>query len=222
MQSIQEILPDNVKSLTSTRHSSTTNSGEISSENTAAESLANYAIKNLKQKFTGWRGAFKSQQEVDGYRKELLDAFIDKRVNSIEMIDRGLKWAARYSEENDFMPAPHKFARKCQDSEFPDPKDAYINACKQLGLHPKQRSWKHEVVEWAATETGKFDLSQNFQTVMEPKYIAIYKQICDRWTNGERPTVPEERRIEKTEAPPASKEFNIKAMAKLKAGLNHV
>ena len=157
---------------------------------------------------------------MDGYRKELLDAFIDKRVTSIEMVDCGLKWAARHSEENDFIPPPHRFARKCQGSEFPAPEEAYHIAGKQVGKHPKHRNWRHDVVKWAAGEIDTFDLQTKTEREMLPRFKAVYKSVCDRYAAGERFTVPEERRIEETEAPLTSKETNIKNIAGLLAGFD--
>ena len=139
------------------------------------------------------------------------------------MIQAGFRKARDYSQEaKAFFPGPHVVVGWCKPQyKFPDPLEAYDIAGKQVGKHRAHREWRHGVVEWTAKEVGYFELQTVKQSDIFPKFKTVYKTICDRWLAGERPTVSEDRRIEKVEPPPASKEFNINAMAALKASLRN-
>lgn len=217
MQNIQQILPDQITPSTLRKISSTTNTERGFSEELAME-LCNSTFVELKSIFTGWRASLDCPEAIKAYKQSLLESMIANRIGSQEKIDKALVRAKEESVKDHFIPPAERVISWCRPRhEFPEPMEAYAIAGKQVGKHPKHRSWGHDVVAWTAKEIGSFDLQTKTEREIFPRFKAVYKSVCDRWLAGERPTVPEERRIEKTETPPASKETNIKNMASLKS-----
>ncbi len=66
----------------------------------------------LKSMKSGWRAAFKSQEELDRYKKQMIKACWENRVNTQEQLDRGL--AKARIDESDFFPSVGKFIKWCK------------------------------------------------------------------------------------------------------------
>ena len=187
-----------------------------------AEYLINKTLKELSAIFGGrYKIELGDSDKLKAYRQQLLRGFIENNINSETMIQAGFRKARDYAQDpKAFFPGPHVIVGWCRtEHKFPDVLVAYNIAGTQVGKHPKHREWQHGAIEWTAKEIGSFDLKTKTQSEVLPRFKSVYKTICERWARGERPTISEDRRIEKTEAPPASKEFNINAMANLRANL---
>lgn len=92
----------------------------------------NRILAELKGMKTAWRAAFKSQVEVDRYKEQLLKACVENKVNSVEMIERGLSEARK--DESDFFPSIGKFIKWCL---------------------PAEKDWEHKRIDAATIEFNK-------------------------------------------------------------------
>lgn len=77
--------------------------------------IVNYILKSLKSSKTAWRSGFKSELEVNAYKEQLLIACIENKINSMELVEFGLKNARK--DDSDFLPSVGKFIQWCK----PDP-----------------------------------------------------------------------------------------------------
>ena len=73
--------------------------------------IVNEITKRLKKARTGWRNGFKSESEVNGWKEELLIACVENRINSMELINKGLTEARR--DTNPFFPTVGQFVKWC-------------------------------------------------------------------------------------------------------------
>lgn len=77
-----------------------------------AEAVVNKILVQLKNSKSGWRAAFKSQAEVDGYKEQLLQACFENGIRTEEMINVGLAHARK--DPSDFLPSVGKFVTWCK------------------------------------------------------------------------------------------------------------
>lgn len=85
---------------------------KASSSNT--ENIVNQIMLSLKASKTGWRVGFKTENEVNLYKQELLKACIENKIDSIEKIEIGLAQARK--DISDFFPSVGKFISWCLKS----------------------------------------------------------------------------------------------------------
>ena len=170
--------------------------------------MVNQTVERLKAIYTGWRAAFKTQQEHDLYKQEFLMALIDNGINTQDMINTGIQRARKVAIERDFLPPPNRFAYWCkpqpEDFGLLEPQKAYISACESLST----KKWHHPTIWQAAQDTGVFKLRSRTESECRDDFIDCYKSAVDRFLGGEDFVMPEERRIEKKEMPPLSPEEN--------------
>lgn len=76
-----------------------------------SEDIVNKILSELKACKPGWRAAFKSQEEVDRYKVQLLKACVENGVKTMEQIERGL--AGARANTSDFFPSQGKFIEWC-------------------------------------------------------------------------------------------------------------
>lgn len=188
-------------------------------------SLVNDAFEKLQVKFTSWPHSLKTQSLIDAYKRDLLEGFIERGIGTSEKIDRFIANAKKKSGDTTFLPSVEILLNlgsvNPEDLGLCSGEEAYRLACIELGKHKDHREWTHETIWKAANDTkfSNFKLEDGYEREVKKDFLIKYKDICNRYASGERFTIPEERRIEKTEAPPAGKEFNINAMANLRANL---
>ena len=182
--------------------------------------LVSKTVKELKIIFTGWRAALKTEEDLNGYKQSLLLALMSQGIDSMEMIDRGLKRAESESIHRDFMPPANRFAFWCK----PQPEDFGLmcvdDACRaatvEAGKHPEIRQWPHEVVYKAASEFGVQRLSELSQDKALKEFTRVYQSVCARYVGGDRFVIPESKQIEHH---PLSKAEKSERMQGLMAGM---
>lgn len=162
-----------------------------------------------------WRHSLPTQADVNGYKRELLSSFIADKIDSELKIKRGLERARKISAEKDFLISAANFAKCCQpqpeDFGLLEPKEAYLSACKSL----TSKKWEHETISKAAQKTGIFELKTSTAKEVELVFIRNYQTVCERYMNGERFAITEERQLEEL-VKPLSKDENLSRMAELK------
>lgn len=107
-----------------------------------AENVINQAIGALLQIFPGWRASVRSQEELDGYKKQMTKALIEANVTSVELLQVGISQARR--ETSDFLPSTGKFVSWCLSGQKPKPKPqpALPMLSTELSLEQRQAASK--------------------------------------------------------------------------------
>jgi len=81
-------------------------------EQTGSEYVLNVVLTFLKGIFPGWRGAIKTQADLDGIKKEWLTAFVENNIKTDTQIQRGLTQARKKTSA--FLPSVGQFVEWCK------------------------------------------------------------------------------------------------------------
>lgn len=79
-----------------------------------AKSIINRVFDNLAIIFPAWQYNWKTQDQIDGAKREWTKAFIENNVCTMEQISCGFAKARK--SETDFLPSPGKFISWCTPS----------------------------------------------------------------------------------------------------------
>lgn len=129
--------------------------------------------------------SFKEKKDRDAYGAELLHAFRDSNVNTLEHMRRGIDRLRL--DESDFVPSIGKFVSWCKpklsDYDLPSTEIAYRQAAVNAGKQMKVRIWSHMVVYHAALRTGMMDLNSQQPEKTMPRfkenYMAVFQDFID-------------------------------------------
>jgi hypothetical protein len=108
---VKKLSEMNLKTLISTQQATAKSEGY----GEQAEAVVNRILVQLKNSKSGWRSAFKSQAEVDGYKEQLLQACFENGIRTEEMINKGLEQARK--DPSDFLPSVGKFITWCKPQD---------------------------------------------------------------------------------------------------------
>ena len=92
-----------------------------------AKSIINRVFDNLAIIFPAWQYNWKTQQQIDGAKREWTKAFIENKICTMEQISYGFAKARK--SETDFLPSCGKFISWCT----PSPEDLGF-PCEQQAL----------------------------------------------------------------------------------------
>lgn len=101
--------------------------GQNQTQNQQSEDIVNKILAELKACKPGWRAAFKSQEEVDRYKVQLLKACVENGVKTMEQIEKGL--AGARANTSDFFPSQGKFIEWCNG-----PKQHHEHAAMDMAM----------------------------------------------------------------------------------------
>ena len=79
-----------------------------------AKSIINRVFDNLAIIYPAWQYNWKTQQQIDGAKREWTKAFIENNICTMEQISCGFAKARK--SETDFLPSPGKFIGWCTPS----------------------------------------------------------------------------------------------------------
>jgi hypothetical protein len=150
-----------------------------------AEQCMNYVLKELRSIFPAWRFAIKTQQELDGVKRQWTRSFIDNDLHDMRQVEFGIR-KARLSGQ-DFFPSVGKFIQWCQpnahDLGLPNAHEAF----KQLGDYrfEEKRRQMIPIVQTAFHQIGVWDLSHLPASQLFPIFNAHYENLLSKIIKGE-------------------------------------
>jgi hypothetical protein len=145
-----------------------------------------HIVNELFKRFSSIYGfvdpIFKETKQLDAHKREWMLAFMESKINSLGMLDQGLK-KCRESESK-FIPAIGKFIAWCEESfEIPTLDRAYDEACKNS--YPGcDKSWSHKLVQHAWKLSGSNFLSNSARSVSYPVFKRNYDIAFREWRAG--------------------------------------
>lgn len=103
----------------------------------SAEKVISQAVSALMNIFPGYRAALKTQDDVDGYKKQMTKALLEANVTSVALLQNGMKMARQ--QQTDFLPSTGKFVAWCLDGqEKPKPQPALPMLATEMTAEQKQ------------------------------------------------------------------------------------
>jgi len=113
--------------------------------------------------------------------------------------------------ESEYLPSIAVILQACEKGYglfgLPAPREAYVEACRATS--PKRDyDWSHPAIYLAGKAVGWFDLANESEASMLPRFTYHYEKLCHQVVNGEELRVQEheplpekiERPLSKTEA----------------------
>lgn len=138
----------------------------------------------LKGLFPAWRNAWPSPEEYRAAQAEWLGEFIRSGIRSEELIQNGIRMAAR--QRRDFVPSAGQFVSWCLSPEafgMPSVERAYRQAMRNT--HPAQAGmarWSHPAIYHAAVACGYLHLQRLDRRVgmelFESKYFDQVRRVA--------------------------------------------
>jgi hypothetical protein len=147
--------------------------------------VINWLFKELRSNFPAFKQAWPNNTELTNAKKTWLKAFMLAGISSIEQLQYGLNRC--YLMEKPFVPSPGEFISWCtptpKELGLPSYDDAFDESCKNS--HPSAtKAWTHDVVYYAWSKTGSYDLCNKPSAVIRPKFDEYYKEAIKLHTQG--------------------------------------
>lgn len=125
--------------------------------------IVNELFRQLRAAFPACMANFKTQADVDEFRRQWLLAFAENGINSLKQIERGMRIARQ--QQRPFMPSPGQFIAWCnegavQDSGLPGIDEIMVefrryNRDKGFYDSPEAFPWAHPVMYWIVCDTRR-------------------------------------------------------------------
>jgi len=184
------------------------NSEQSEPNNHKTAEVINWLFKELRSNFPAFQYAWPTENDLRQAKKTWLKAFVPAGINSIEQLQYGLNKC--YLMEKPFVPSPGEFIKWCQptpkDLGLPDYDEAYDEACRNSNPTVTKR-WTHDVVYYAWSKTGSFDLRSLPASKTRHEFEKNYKEAIKLHAEGKIL-----RQIDNNPPPPPKKRFDGKPM----------
>lgn len=155
-----------------------------SSEERAAW-IFNRLISQLRATFPAAMANFKTQDDLNEFRRQWVLAFIENGITSMAQIDAGMKHARK--QESPYLPSPGKFVSWCKDASIilginiTDVMTEFHRYSKEKGLHsggPERFPWRHPVMYWIVCDTRRAMYQRQLSDAEVEKHA---KKLLDEW-----------------------------------------
>jgi hypothetical protein len=113
----------------------------------AVRVVGNRVFAELCQIKSAWRTAFRTKDEVKGYKLQLLRGMFENGINSMDLVERGLIEARK--DPSDFLPSVGKFVAWCK----PPKQDGELNAAMY-------REYRRERLIASCTEAERREMAK--------------------------------------------------------------
>lgn len=132
--------------------------------------------------------AYPGGEQLNQVKKLWLEVLREHPVEHI------LRAAKRTLETSDFLPTLNKMLNACfealQDAGLPDPRSAYLEACR-AGTPKSAQDWSHPAVYLAGRDSDWFFLANHSEASTWPVFREHYQGYARRAANGEMLEIPE-------------------------------
>lgn len=135
----------------------------------------------------------RGQEKLNRARKLWLEAFKENKINTLELLEAGLRMARRDPEP--YMPTVGQFIKWCRSE---DETGALENFMAIVGLGSKRQDWcnAHPILFWCYTEIGPFEVKRMKLEQLENAFQRVYKKARRLQLENGMVFVPPERQLE--------------------------
>lgn len=156
------------------------------------------------------------------YKRQMMQCMIESNVNSMEMIQVGLRKMRAHSKP--FLPSPGEFCEACkptsEDMGLPSPEQAYQLARTEVGKAPDMRTWPYAIAKTAKGLEYELKGAQNGTSIerdLRTTFINKYRKIVDGIVaTGVMPIDDPARQIEKQKPVKAGEHVANESLSNLK------
>jgi hypothetical protein len=129
----------------------------------ATAEIVNYVTRQIYEIISARQYSVPNQDSLRGTQRQYTVGFLQANLKDMDLIESGLK-KFRLSSDNTYFPTVGQFIALCVEGDLPDIQSAYKEACEKSHFS-SDKDWSHDVIRFAAKETGSFVLSNQPRSV---------------------------------------------------------
>lgn len=129
----------------------------------ATAEIVNYVTRQIYEIISARQYSVPNQESLRGTQRQYTVGFLQANLKDMNLIESGLK-KFRLSSDNTYFPTVGQFIALCVEGDLPDIQSAYKEACEKSHFS-SDKDWSHDVIRFAAKETGSFVLSNQPRSV---------------------------------------------------------
>lgn len=129
----------------------------------ATAEIVNYVTRQIYEIISARQYSVPNQDSLRGTQRQYTVGFLQADLKDMDLIENGLK-RFRLSSDNTYFPTVGQFIALCVEGDLPDIETAYKEACEKSHFS-SDKEWSHDVIRFAAKETGSFVLSNQPRSV---------------------------------------------------------
>lgn len=148
--------------------------------------IVNYVIRQIYEIISARQYSIPDQTSLEASQRQYTLGFMQSGLRDATLIENGLK-KFRLSAENVYFPTVGQFINLCMKTDLPDLELAYKEACKNSHF-ASDKQWTHDVIRYAARETGSFILSNQPRNVSFKAFEYNYQIATRKFLNNELET----------------------------------